>query len=393
MKITVVGAGYVGLSLATMLSAKKDHEVTLLEISKDRVELLKQKKSPIKDEYIEAYLQKDLNLTVTNNAQSALFDTQLVLIATPTNYDTKTFYFDTSSVDAVIEETFKYAPKSVQIVIKSTLPVGYVQKVSDKYQAKNIHFSPEFLREGRALYDNLHPSRIVIGTQDSEFGRFFVDLLANASLEDPNSIEKLIVKPTEAECIKLFANTYLAMRVAYFNELDTFCLSKGLDTASIIKGVCLDKRIGDYYNNPSFGYGGYCLPKDSKQLLANYKDVPSCLIEAIVNSNTTRKDFIAETIIEKNPKVVGIYRLVMKSGSDNFRQSSIQGIMKRIKAHGIEVVIYEPNLKDDSFFNSKVINDLDTFKKTADVIISNRYDPILDDVKDKLFTRDIYHKD
>ena len=393
MRISVIGAGYVGLSLSTMLSAKKEHSVYLLENNSDKVKLLNKHKSPIVDEYIEKYLQKDLNLTVTDNVELALKDAQLVLIATPTNYDTKTFYFDTSSVDSVIKECFKFAQKDVQIVIKSTLPVGYVQKVTDEYQCNNIHFSPEFLREGRALYDNLHPSRIVIGTLNQEFGKEFVELLANASEEDPNSIEKLIVKPTEAECIKLFANTFLAMRVAYFNELDTFCLSKNLDTASIIKGVCLDSRIGDYYNNPSFGYGGYCLPKDSKQLLANYKDVPSSLIEAIVKSNSTRKDFIAEQILEKNPKIVGIYRLVMKSGSDNFRQSSIQGIMKRIKAKGIEVIVYEPNLKEDTFFNSKVYTSLDQFKQDSDVIITNRFDTSLNDVKEKIFTRDITHKD
>lgn len=389
MNICIAGAGYVGLSLAAMLAVK--HNVKLVEINAEKVKLLNNKISPIADEYIEKFLTtKDLNLVVTTNPQVAMIDAEVIIIATPTNYDPKTNYFNVDSVNAVIKEAIINAPNA-QIVIKSTLPVGFTANALKQFNTQNIHFSPEFLREGKALYDNLHPSRIIIGTHNLEFGKKFIDLLACSSEEE--SIEHLIVSPTEAECIKLFANTYLAMRVAYFNELDTFAMTKGLDTANIIKGVCMDPRIGDYYNNPSFGYGGYCLPKDTKQLLANYQNVPNTLIAAIVNSNTTRKDFIAENILNLHPKVVGIYRLVMKSGSDNFRSSSIQGIMKRIKAKGIEVVVYEPNLTDELFFNSKVIRELKDFKAMSDIIITNRQHEDLSDCQEKVYTRDIYHKD
>jgi UDPglucose 6-dehydrogenase len=392
MKICIAGAGYVGLSLSTMLSVH--HEVRLIEINKDKIKLLAEKKSPIVDEQIENYLKnKDLNLFVTDDAQKAMLDAEIILIATPTNYDPQTNYFNVESVEAVIKQAVQYAPNA-EIVVKSTLPVGFTKNASAKFNTTKLHFSPEFLREGKALYDNLHPSRIIIGTNDKEFGNVFVELLAQSSEEaDPNTISRLIVEPMEAECIKLFANTYLAMRVAFFNELDTFAVSKGLDTGSIIAGVCMDPRIGDFYNNPSFGYGGYCLPKDTKQLLANYQDVPNTLIEAIVSSNTTRKDFIAQEIFKLNPRTVGIYRLVMKSGSDNFRSSSIQGIMKRLKARGIEVVIYEPKLADDNFFNSRVIKDINEFKNVSDIIISNRSNSELSDVINKVYTRDLYHKD
>lgn len=392
MKICIAGAGYVGLSLSTMLSVH--HEVRLIEINKDKIKLLAEKKSPIVDEQIENYLKnKDLNLFVTDDAQKAMLDAEIIIIATPTNYDPQTNYFNVESVEAVIKQAVQYAPNA-EIVVKSTLPVGFTKNASAKFSTTKLHFSPEFLREGKALYDNLHPSRIIIGTNDKEFGNVFVELLAQSSEEaDPNTISRLIVEPMEAECIKLFANTYLAMRVAFFNELDTFAVSKGIDTGSIIAGVCMDPRIGDFYNNPSFGYGGYCLPKDTKQLLANYQDVPNTLIEAIVSSNTTRKDFIAQEIFKLNPRTVGIYRLVMKSGSDNFRSSSIQGIMKRLKARGIEVVIYEPKLADDNFFNSRVIKDINEFKNVSDIIISNRSNSELSDVINKVYTRDLYHKD
>ena len=392
MNICIAGAGYVGLSLAAMLSVK--HCVKLVEINEEKVKLLNNRISPIADEYIEKYLtEKDLDLVVTSNASEAMKDAELIIIATPTNYDPQTNYFNVDSVKAVIKEAMVLAPQA-NIVVKSTLPVGFTARATKEFGLTKLHFSPEFLREGRALYDNLHPSRIIIGTHDQAFGNMFIDLLAQCSEEsDPKAIPNLIVSPTEAECIKLFANTYLAMRVAYFNELDTFAVSKGLDTASIISGVCMDPRIGDFYNNPSFGYGGYCLPKDTKQLFANYRDVPNTLIEAIVSSNTTRKDFVAEEIIKHQPKVVGIYRLVMKSGSDNFRSSSIQGIMKRIKAKGIEVVIYEPKLEADTFFNSRVIRDLNEFKQMSDIIITNRQSADLADCATKVYTRDIYHKD
>ena len=392
MNICIAGAGYVGLSLATMLSTK--HCVKLVEINEEKVKLLNNHISPIDDEHIKKYLaEKDLDLTVTSNANEAMKDAELIIIATPTNYDPKTNYFNVDSVESVIKEAMIIAPQA-NIVVKSTLPVGFTTRVTNEFGITKLHFSPEFLREGRALYDNLHPSRIIIGTNDKTFGNMFIDLLAQCSEEsDSKTIPSLIVSPTEAECIKLFANTYLAMRVSYFNELDTFAISKNLDTANIISGVCMDPRIGDFYNNPSFGYGGYCLPKDTKQLLANYCNVPNTLIEAIVSSNTTRKDYIAEDIVKRQPKVVGIYRLIMKSGSDNFRSSSIQGIMKRIKDKGVEVVIYEPKLETDSFCDSRVIKDLNEFKKISDLIITNRQSTDLSDCKSKVYTRDIYHKD
>jgi len=389
MKICVVGAGYVGLSLAVMLSTK--YEVHLVEISGEKVNLLRQRKSPIRDEYIEKYLaEKELNLTVSSDLAASVAGADFAIVATPTNYDPKLNYFDVSSVDTVVEQITGLSPETY-IVIKSTLPVGYIDDSSRRHRTDRLFFSPEFLREGKALYDNLYPSRIIVGSSDTAIGQKFADLLKSVALKD--DVQTLIMNPTEAESVKLFANTYLAMRVAYFNELDTYAATKGLDTAKIIEGVCLDPRIGNFYNNPSFGYGGYCLPKDTKQLLANYNNVPSTLIRAIVDSNTVRKDFVAEDIIRRNPKTVGIYRLVMKSGSDNFRSSSIQGIMKRIKAKGIEVVVYEPMMKEDSFFNSKVERDLAVFKQECDVIVSNRMSSDLDDVSEKVYTRDIFNHD
>jgi len=389
MKICVVGAGYVGLSLAVMLSTK--YEVHLVEISGEKVNLLRQRKSPIRDEYIEKYLaEKELNLTVSSDLAASVAGADFAIVATPTNYDPKLNYFDVSSVDTVVEQITGLSPETY-IVIKSTLPVGYTDDSSRRHRTDRLFFSPEFLREGKALYDNLYPSRIIVGSTDTAIGQKFADLLKSVALKD--DVQTLIMNPTEAESVKLFANTYLAMRVAYFNELDTYAATKGLDTAKIIEGVCLDPRIGNFYNNPSFGYGGYCLPKDTKQLLANYNNVPSTLIRAIVDSNTVRKDFVAEDIIRRNPKTVGIYRLVMKSGSDNFRSSSIQGIMKRIKAKGIEVVVYEPMMKEDSFFNSKVERDLTVFKQECDVIVSNRMSSDLDDVSEKVYTRDIFNHD
>ena len=389
MKICVVGAGYVGLSLAVMLSTK--YEVHLVEISGEKVNLLRQRKSPIRDEYIEKYLaEKELNLTVSSDLATSVAGADFAIVATPTNYDPKLNYFDVSSVDTVVEQITGLSPETY-IVIKSTLPVGYTDDSSRRHRTDRLFFSPEFLREGKALYDNLYPSRIIVGSTDTAIGQKFADLLKSVALKD--DVQTLIMNPTEAESVKLFANTYLAMRVAYFNELDTYAATKGLDTAKIIEGVCLDPRIGNFYNNPSFGYGGYCLPKDTKQLLANYNNVPSTLIRAIVESNTVRKDFVAEDIIRRNPKTVGIYRLVMKSGSDNFRSSSIQGIMKRIKAKGIEVVVYEPMMKEDSFFNSKVERDLAVFKQECDVIVSNRMSSDLDDVSEKVYTRDIFNHD
>ena len=389
--ITVVGAGYVGLSISVMLST--ENHVKLLEISEDRVKKVNSKESPIKDNYIEDYLKnKKLDLIATSDAESAMKDSEIIFIATPTNYDPELNYFNVDSVIAVIKQAKQYAPNA-DIVIKSTLPVGFVEGAKKEYGVEKLHFSPEFLREGKALYDNLYPSRVIIGTHDKEFGEKYIDLMKSVALKPAEEIPSLTLLPTEAESVKLFANTYLAMRVAYFNELDTYASMKGLNTENIIRGVCMDPRIGDFYNNPSFGYGGYCLPKDTKQLLANYQDVPNTLIKSIVDSNTVRKDFIAADILAKKPKVVGIYRLVMKSGSDNFRSSSIQGIMKRIKAKGIPVVVYEPMLKEETFFNSTVEKDLAKFKNDCDVIICNRMSDDLKDVTAKIYTRDIFNKE
>lgn len=386
-KICVVGAGYVGLSLAVLLSVH--NEVRLVEINPEKVKLLKEKKSPIKDKDIEEFLAaKDLNLTVGSDAKELMNGVDFIIIATPTNYDPKLNHFDVSSVDAVVKEGVEFAPEA-HMIIKSTLPVGYTKDASERFNTDHLHFSPEFLREGLALHDNLYPSRIIVGTNNQEVGERFAALLKQAALKQ--DVETLIIPPTEAESVKLFSNTYLALRVSFFNELDTYACKKGLDSKAIIQGVCLDPRIGDFYNNPSFGYGGYCLPKDTKQLRANFENVPSCLIGAIVESNSVRKDFIADSIIDMNPKKVGVYRLIMKSGSDNFRQSSIQGVMKRIKAKGIEVVVYEPMLKDDLFFNSKVERDLNKFKAECDVIITNRAAAELADVADKVYTRDLFH--
>ncbi len=389
MKITVVGLGYVGLSMSILLA--QNNEVVASDIIQEKIDLLNQKISPLQDPEAEEYLaNKELNLRGTTDKEDAYKDAKYVVIAAPTNYDDKTNEFDTSAVESVIEESMQYAPDAT-IIIKSTIPVGYTEDIRKKYNNDNIIFSPEFLREGRALYDNLHPSRIVMGA-DTEAAHEFSNLLVEGALDE--DIPVLFTNSSEAEAIKLFSNTYLALRVSFFNELDTYAEVKGLDTKEIIEGVGLDPRIGSHYNNPSFGYGGYCLPKDTKQMMANYKDVPENIITSIVESNRTRKDFIASQIVKKNPETVGVYKLSMKSGSDNFRSSSIIGVMKRVRGEGVRVVIYEPHLKEeDNEYNYEIIRDLDEFKKISDVIITNRYEQELEDVQEKVYTRDIFKRD
>lgn len=389
MKIAVAGTGYVGLSLATLLSQK--NEVIALDIVPEKVEKINNRISPIKDEYIEKYFrEKQLNLKATLDYKEAFKNAEFVIISTPTNYDEEKNFFDTSSVEDIIQKVISINDNNITMVVKSTIPVGFIENVKRKYNINNIFFSPEFLREGKALYDNLYPSRIIVGDKN-EKAKEFAQLLIDAA--EKKNVENLFMNSTEAEAVKLFSNTYLALRVAYFNELDTYAITKGLNSKDIINGVCLDPRIGDNYNNPSFGYGGYCLPKDTKQLLANYKDVPQNLIEAIVNSNKTRKDFITEEILKRKPEVVGIYRLTMKAGSDNFRSSAIQDIIKNLRANNIKVIIYEPTLNQKEFNGFEIVNDVNQFKKCSSIILANRQENILDDVKEKVYTRDLFSRD